>query len=493
MKINRALAGAATALTVAALAAAGFLPSAHAAQAGLPGASPMLTRAPYLTDLTQTSVQVNWATQGQGTGSVGYGPAGDCAATTVTAPATSYPITVKATTEYQNTLTITGLAPGAAYCYRVYSGTTDLLGTVSPPRFTTLQPIGSTVPFTFDVVGDWGDTATGNTNTGAVNQNQAAIDSLIAGSGAQFAVTTGDIAYPGGTQNNYGDLNQTGPDVSAVFGPAYWAVPGMSVPMFAVSGNHGKNATYLSTWPETAVTAASSGVYAMTPYPSEAGSVPGTYPTSYYAFSTGSARFYMLDAAWDNAYLGTSTGGVCGTDASCRLYQVDHAAHWLTTSAEYVWLAKDLAAHPGGLKFAFFHFPVHSDNATEVSDTYLDGPGNLEQLLHDSGVSIVFNGHAHVYQRNTATSPDSVRSYVTGGGGAVAEPVSICHGPGAYALGWSYTSGTGTACGSAPKPTSDAQVYSFLKVTVAGSAVTVTPINALGHHFDVHIYNFPTP
>src|ERR1022692_3829677 len=76
MKITRTLAGAATALTVAALAAAGFLPSAHAAQAGLPGASPMLTRAPYLTDLTQTSVQVNWATAGQGTGSVGYGPAG---------------------------------------------------------------------------------------------------------------------------------------------------------------------------------------------------------------------------------------------------------------------------------------------------------------------------------------------------------------------------------------------------------------------------------
>jgi hypothetical protein len=86
-----------------------------------------------------------------------------------------------------------------------------------------------------------------------------------------------------------------------------------------------------------------------------------------------------------------------------------------------------------------------------------------------------------------------VRSYVTGGGGAVAEPVSLCHGPGAYAIGWSYTSGTGTACGSAPKPTSDAQVYSFIKVTVAGSAVTVTPINALGHTFDVHTYNFPTP
>src|ERR1019366_10664866 len=150
--IAKALAGAATGITVASLAGAGFLPATATAATGLPGASPMLTRAPYLTDLTQTSVQVNWATAGQGTGSVGYGPAGDCSATTVTAPATSYPITVKATTEYQNTITITGLTPGTSYCYWPYSGTTDLLGTVSPPRFTTLQPIGSTVPFTFDVV-----------------------------------------------------------------------------------------------------------------------------------------------------------------------------------------------------------------------------------------------------------------------------------------------------------------------------------------------------
>ena len=397
---------------------------------------------------------------------------------------------MKATTEYQNTLTITGLTPGTAYCYRPYSGTTDLLGTIPAPRFATLQPPGSPVPFTFDVVGDWGDTATGNTNTGAVNQNQAAIDTLIAGSGAQFAVTTGDIAYPGGTQANYGDLNQTGPDVSGVFGPAYWAVPGMSVPMFAVSGNHGKNATYLSTWPETATTAASSGVYGMKNFPSADGSAAGTYPTSYYAFSAGGTRFYALDAAWDNAYLGSATGGTCGTSASCKLYQVDAAQHWSATSSEMIWLKADLAAHQGGLKFVFFHFPVHSDNATESSDIYLDGPSGLEGMLQRAGVSIIFNGHAHIYQRTTATSPGSVRSYITGGGGAVVEPVSVCAGPGAYAIGWSYTSRSGTSCGSAPKPSSDAQVYNFLKVVVSGHTVTVIPVNSLGRTFDVHTYNF---
>ena len=38
-------------------------------------------------------------------------------------------------------------------------------------------------------------------------------------SGARFAVMTGDTAYPGGGQNEYGDLQQVGVDTSTVFGP----------------------------------------------------------------------------------------------------------------------------------------------------------------------------------------------------------------------------------------------------------------------------------
>jgi hypothetical protein len=49
------------------------LVTAGPASASLPGADAALTRAPYLTDLTQTSVQVNWATNAQYTGVVEYG------------------------------------------------------------------------------------------------------------------------------------------------------------------------------------------------------------------------------------------------------------------------------------------------------------------------------------------------------------------------------------------------------------------------------------
>ena len=80
------------------------------------------------------------------------------------------------------------------------------------------------------MLGDWGDTTNSGVNDGSLNVNQAGVDAQIASSGAQFAVSTGDVGYPGGTQTNYGDLNQTGPHVSAVFGPSYWAVPGQSIP-----------------------------------------------------------------------------------------------------------------------------------------------------------------------------------------------------------------------------------------------------------------------
>lgn len=479
-----------------ALAAAGAVALPGTALAGLPGASSLLTRAPYLTDLTTSSVQVSWATRSQSRGIVEFGPPGRCAAHTVLSPDLGSPITVNNVREYQNSVGIAGLGPYSRYCYRVATDTSprvDLLGSDPSPQFTTLRRALGPSQLTFDVVGDWGDTTNGGVNNGSLNRNQADIDALIARGHAQFVISTGDTGYPGGTQTDYGDLDQTGVNVSAVFGPSYWAVPGESIPYFAVSGNHGLNSNFLSIWPEAATAARSGGSYAMVSYPSMNGSRAGSYPTSYYAFTTGRVRFYMLDASWGDSNTGTANGGSCGSP--CRIYQLDHDAHWTAGSAEYQWLARDLAAHPGGLKFVFFHFPLHSDNATQPSDPYLDNiagdPGNLESLLHSYGVSLVFNGHAHDYQRNVA-GPGDVISYVTGGGGAQVAPVGGrgCSKTDAYAIGWSYGSRTGSACGAARKPTSDAQVFNFLRVFVAGLRVTVEPINALGQAFDVRSYSF---
>ena len=460
----------------------------------LGGVSPELTRAPYLSDLTQTGVQVSWATASQYRGLVEYGPPGACDAHTAISGKLGNPVTVGVSREYMNDVQLSGLSPNTTYCYRILSAGTapvDFLGSNPSPQFTTLQPANGTQPFTFDVLGDWGDTTNSGVNDGSVNQNQANIDAEIAASGAQFALSVGDTAYMGGSQTNYGDLYQTGANVSAIFAPEYWAVPGESIPLMQTDGNHGMNATSLAVWPEDVSAASSGGLYSMVSYPSIDGSRAMDYPTTAYAFSAGGVRFYMLEASWGNTNVGTASGGACGSN--CAIYQVDHDAHWTVTSAEYQWLARDLAAHPGGLKFAFFHFPLYSDNATQPNDAYLDNtPGSafsLEQLLHDNGVQLAFSGHAHIYQRNIAV-PGGVTTYVTGGGGGVAEPVSHCSTTDAYAVGWSYSKSKGSACGSAPVPTSDSQVYNFLRVTVSGASVTVTPINAAGAAFDQTTYNF---
>jgi hypothetical protein len=477
---------------VVAVGGAQMAPNANGAE--FSGFAPQLTRAPYLTDVTSSSVRVSWATTTQTKGSVTYGPTGNCAASKVTQTTLGTSTLVDDVTEYRNTVLLPGLAAGATYCYRVSTGNlppVDLLGSNPSPQFTTLESAGSTDPYTFAVFGDWGDTTNRGVNDGSINVNQAALMSQIAGSGARFAVSTGDVAYPNGSQTNYGDLQQTGVNISAVFGPSYWATAGMRIPLHGVTGNHGLNATFLNTWPQATSAAASGGVYSSVNYPSINESNPAAYPTNYYAFTTGGVRFYMLTAAWANGNVGTSTGGACGSH--CAIYEMDRAAHWDLDSAERQWLQNDLAAHPGGMKMAAFHFPLRSDDQTEPDDAYLkwtSGSTNtLEELLHNEGVQLVFNGHAHIYQRNVAP-PEGVISYVAGGGGAKTSVVSKCATTDAYSIGWSYSANKGSRCGAATTPTSDSQVYSFLKVGVNGKTVTVTPTDSNGNTFDPVTYDF---
>ncbi|WP_164905081.1 purple acid phosphatase family protein [Streptomyces cyaneus] len=491
------------AAAVAALSAAFALTGT--AFADLPGASPLLTRAPYLSDATSTSMRVNWGTSTQTRGTVRWGPLGNCTANTATALGLGTPISVNGTTQYQNRVLVSGLSPGTQYCYRVFTGDAtpvDLLGTNPSPTFTTLEPAGGATPFSFAVMGDWGDTTNSGVNDGSLNVNQANLWSQLGNSGVRFALSAGDVAYPAGSQTSYGDLNQTGVNISAVFRREYWAYPGQHLPMFITNGNHGRNMTALTNWPETTTATASGGRYAMENYPSFFGTTPASYPSTYYAFDSGPVRFYVLDASWSDSNLGSATGGTCGSGSSCKMYQIDAAAHWSTTSAQYQWLQNDLTAHPGGLKVAVFHFPLRSDNSAQKGDTFLQNtPGNpnsLEQLLHDNGVNLVFNGHGHHYQRNVAP-PGGVPSYVTGAGGAKLHSVSTCSATDAYAISWTYTSNRGKVCGGAPVPTADSQVFHFLKVSVNGTTLTVTPTNSLGNTFDEQVYNFasdssaPTP
>ncbi|HMK91898.1 MAG TPA: metallophosphoesterase family protein, partial [Thermoleophilia bacterium] len=438
-----------------------------------------LTRYPYLTNVVfngqRYNATVNWATdRSRSAAYVTFGRAGVERATAHRVNATKTRVNVSGVREYQWRATVSGLKSGARYAYRVFfdNPRLGLLGTDPSPVFRTPPKPGSRSTFSFAVTADWGTTSS--------DPYQHRLQAEIAGTGARFVLSAGDVAYPSGNEANYGDLFQTGNDVSAVFAPRYYKPIGKRMSMFGTPGNHGLNATFLTVWPEPTAAAASGGRYRMDTY-----RVPGTkttrYPSVWYAFSAGRARFYVLTAAWPNANLGTGS-----------LYSNDHAAHWKKTSAEYRWLAKDLARHRNKLKFALFHFPMYSDCSTEPTDTYLHGAGSLAALLTRYRVRFVFNGHAHVYERNFKQPGESFVSYVLGGGGESLEAIGakVSSPFDAYGLGWSATTGTGSATGSASVPTSPAQVFSFALVTVTTTGVTVRPTNAQGESFDVVRYPY---
>ena len=440
-----------------------------------------LKRYPYLTDLVGTAVSVNWGTDRSSINSaVKWGKVGTESCTAHTTAGTRTAITVNGVSEYQWTASITGLDPDAQYCYRVFFGagfTTDLLGTDSSPTFKTQIPSGASTPYKFAVLGDWG-----KVDSSGQNQDQANVMSQIAQSGARFGVTTGDNAYDVGSQKDYGDLYQVGSATSAVFGPNFWKVPGASLPLFPTLGNHDHNNSILLTnWPQPTATSTSGGTYETDTYCCLNGTQSTAYPSAWYAFDAGNARFYVLDSAWDDSNSG-----------SADVYQDDYDYHWAQSTAQYQWLANDLATHPRQLKFAFWHFPMYSDNQGEGSDPYLQGANSLQGLLKLYNVTLGFAGHAHSYQRFTAPT-GGIATYATGGGGATLDTIGTvgCNPLDAYALGWSNTTNLGSACGSAPVPTAKDRVHHFLLVSVNGSTVTVTPTDELGRTFDPVTYTAP--
>jgi len=93
--------------------------------------------------------------------------------------------------------------------------------------------------------------------------------------------------------------------------------------MFNLVGNHGFNSTALIDWPETRAASSSGGRYVMQTYCCTNGTQSKSYPSAWYAFDAGLARFYVLQAAWPNSNLGTAD-----------MYRNDHDVHWRTSSAE---------------------------------------------------------------------------------------------------------------------------------------------------------------
>ena len=418
---------------------------------------PTFLRQPYLTDTTPTSTMVNFASSTNTPMPVVRWDlaSGNCLTppNSVTAAFTvSFAGTVSGTTVFQDKATISGLTPNTLYCYRVFQNGIDLKG--SATTFRTAPTVGSTAPFKFAVIGDWGQGT----------PQQASVFAQIANGAPNFLMTVGDNVYAGGSNSEYGDLNG-----GNVFPAGYLPKLGGSIPIYAAQGNHGftTNLPYIQTFPQDANVSSSNGKFGVESYCCAAGtSGTSNYASSWYAFTWGNARFYVLEAAW-----GDSNGA----------YQGDATSHWngpvtgcTPCGQEMTWLQNDLANNASvPLKFAFFHYPLYSDSPSEVTDTYLNGAApHLEGVLAANNVTIAFTGHSHQYERNVKQAGGPlIPNYITGGGGAALGSVGTRSSWDAYAIA----------------------SYHYLLVSVSGNVVTVSPTDMNGVVFDQQTYSLAAP
>ena len=414
-----------------------------------------LTRYPYLTDVvsngTTYNATLNWATNQARHRLRDVRPDWRRVHPAHRANGSKTSITVNGVHEYQWKAKITA----AAGHRRTLPGVLqqpDLrpAGRGRVPPFTTPPPPGGAAPFSFAVFGDWGATD----STGA-NPNQANLDALIAASGASFALSTGDVGYSGGSQTNYGDLFQTGASISSVFGPSFYKEIGDGIPMFPAPGNHGFNSTFLNVWPQPTAPRLSGGKYPWRPTASPARTPPAIPP--------------LVRLLRRQRTLLRPDRGVVELERRRRHAVLERlrgplAAH----SAEYQWLAKRPRDPPGGAQVRLLPLPdvlgqpVRDDRPLSARSRQ-SGP-----LLTQYGVQFVFNGHAHIYERNYQLPGESFVSYVTGAGGEPLEPLGTTS-PSTPTGSAGATRRTRGATGCAPRPTSKAQVFRFLLVTVDGT------------------------
>jgi hypothetical protein len=80
---------------------------------------------------------------------------------------------------------------------------------------------------------------------------------------------------------------------------------------------------------------------------------------------------------------------------------------------QLVWLEKELKASNDDWKIVFFHHPLYSSAGRHGSDVQLRD--RLEPLFVTYNVSVVFNGHDHVYER--IKPQKDITYFVTGSGG----------------------------------------------------------------------------
>lgn len=228
------------------------------------------------------------------------------------------------------------------------------------------QVNGSSYSFQTGVAGVTRFLVIGDTGTGSAAQS--ALASRMAAEPAHFLLHTGDVAYPDGRAENY-ERNYL--DFYHAMMPR--------VPFYPCPGNHDYYETEAGPY---------IGLHRL---PVEG--VPSEERGRYYAFETGDATIVSLDS---NAPM---------ADPARR-------ARMLT------WLDGVLARSAKFWRIVYFHHPPYAAGPNEGDPLSHLARALLPPILERHGVSAVFNGHEHSYQRSVPVGPRQTVYFTTGGGGA---------------------------------------------------------------------------
>jgi hypothetical protein len=140
-----------------------------------------------------------------------------------------------------------------------------------------------------------------------------------------------------------------------------------------------------------------------------------------------------------------------------HIVMLDQYVAYGAGSAQYNWLKADLAASTKTWKFVVFHEPGWSAGGGHANNTTVQN--DIQPLLVQYGVSVVFAGHNHYYAR---ASVNGVTHLTMGGGGAP-----------------QYTPAAGQ-----PNIVTTSASFSFGEFTINGNTLTAKVVNNSGATID---------
>ncbi len=316
-------------------------------------------RGPFIQNTSTSQVYVVWKTPLLSTGTVHVG----------LTPTTLARAANTSATGIQHEVAVTGLQPDTTYYYQVQAAMNGIACTSSVASFTTAKPAGS---ISFCVLGDSG--------SGTGSQYRTA--QLIQQRNPDLVLHCGDVVY--------GSFDPFRADTRclSVYQPHM-----RSTPYYFTVGNHDMtydgSASYIAAFslPTNDVSLALLAA-------------DRTAPEHYYSFDHGDVHF------------------ICLFNPMLMFYD------FAPGTTQYAWLERDLAKTTKKWKVIFQHIPVRTSGPHIYDESNFNGLNDTAEvrdallpLASRYGVSVIFAGHDHLYER--FVPEQGVHLITTGAGGVI--------------------------------------------------------------------------